>query len=120
MPIGLSETKLNKVVEIRLSGRLVHEDFQHFAPEFDRIVRETGKIRLLLEMADFHGWTGVALWDDIKFDLKHFFDVERLAMVGEKKWEKAMSIFCKPFTAAKIRYFDRAAIDEARIWLREN
>ena len=59
-----------------------------------------------------------ALWDDIKFDLKHFADIERLAIVGEKAWEKGMSVFCRPFTAASIRYFDRAAVEEARGWLR--
>jgi hypothetical protein len=31
-----------------------------------------------------------------------------------------MSVFCKPFTTAKIRYFDRAAIAEARAWLEQN
>jgi hypothetical protein len=31
-----------------------------------------------------------------------------------------MSVFCHPFTAAKIRYFDETAINEARAWLGEN
>lgn len=38
-------------------------------------------------------------------------------MVGDKKWEKGMSKFCRPFTTAQTRYFDRAAINEARQWL---
>jgi hypothetical protein len=46
--------------------------------------------------------------------------VERLAMVGDKKWEKGMSVFCKPFTTAKICYFDRADIADARAWLEQN
>jgi hypothetical protein len=28
-----------------------------------------------------------------------------------------MSIICKPFTTAKVRYFDRADIDAARAWI---
>ena len=58
--------------------------------------------------------------DNIKFDLKHFSDIERLALVGEKRWEKGMSVFCRPFTTAKIRYFDRPAVAEARAWLEQN
>ena len=27
-------------------------------------------------------------------------------MIGDKKWESGMAGFCKPFTGAKIRYFD--------------
>jgi hypothetical protein len=68
-------------------------------------------------MIDFHGWNTGALWEDIKFGLKHFMDIERIAMVGDKKWEKGMSAFCKPFTTAKIRYFDPSQVEEARTWL---
>jgi len=28
-----------------------------------------------------------------------------------------MAVFCRPFTSAKVRYFDRSAIDEARTWI---
>ena len=30
-----------------------------------------------------------------------------------------MSAFCRPFTTAKIRYFDHAQLNEARAWLNE-
>ena len=59
------------------------------------------------------------LWEDTKFAIKHFADIERLAMVGEKKWQQRMATFCKPFTKATIRYFDRADAAEARKWLAE-
>ncbi len=76
-----------------------------------------GKISVLFEMVDFHGWGAGALWDDIKFDIKHFSDIDRLAMVGDKKWERGMSAFCRPFTSAKIQYFDRKDIGQAHTWL---
>jgi hypothetical protein len=120
MAIQLTEKNGGKVLEVQVSGKLVHEDYKQFVPEFERLVKENGKMRVLFEMADFHGWEGAEPWDDIKFDLKHFSDIERLALVGDKRWEKGMSVFCKPFTTAKIRYFDRAAISEARAWLEQN
>jgi len=46
-------------------------------------------------MADFHGWTAAARVD-VKFDLKHFSDIERLALVGDKRWEQGMSVFTDP------------------------
>ena len=61
-----------------------------------------------------------ALWEDIKFDVKHFRDIERLAMVGDSKWEAGMAVFCKPFTSAKIKYFDVSKVDDAREWIRED
>ena len=57
------------------------------------------------------------MWDDVKFDAKHFSHIERVAMVGDKAWEKGMSTFCRPFTTARIRYFDHAALAEAQEWL---
>ena len=120
MAIQLTEKNGGKILEVRVSGKLAHGDYEHFAPEFGRLTKQNGKIRVLFEMADFHGWEGSALWDDIKFDLKHFSDIERLAMVGDKKWEKGMSIFCQPFTTAKIRYFDSTALSDAQAWLEQN
>lgn len=104
---------------VRASDKLSKEDYAQFVPEVERLIKEEGKIRLLFEMQDFHGWEVGALWEDIKFDLKHFADIERLAIVGEKKWEEWMATFCKPFTRAEIRYFDQSQTDEARNWLAE-
>jgi hypothetical protein len=118
MATTLNEKNGGKLLEVRVSGKLSHDDYQQFVPTFERLVQQHGKIRVLFEMTDFHGWEAAALWDDIKFDLKHFSDIERLAMVGEKTWEKGMSVFCRPFTSATIRFFDD--VEQARAWLSEN
>jgi len=118
MATHLSEENGGKLLEVRVSGKLTHDDYQHFVPAFERLVQQHGKIRVLFLMTDFHGWEAGALWDDIKFDLKHFSDIEKLAMVGEKRWEKGMSVFCRPFTSATIRFF--YDIEQARAWLSGN
>ena len=115
--ITLQETNGGRLLEVQMTGKLSKTDYEHFVPMMEKLVKEHGKIRLLVVMNDFHGWTAGALWEDIKFDLKHFSDIERVAMVGEKKWEKGMSLFCRPFTTAKLRYFDRTEINEARKWV---
>jgi tRNA G46 methylase TrmB len=117
MAVKLNEINDGKVLEVQMSGKLARADYERFVPEFERLLKQQGKLRVLCDMEDFHGWEAGALWEDIKFDLKHFSDIERLAMVGDKKWEKGMAAFCKPFTSAKIRYFDRAAMSEARSWV---
>ncbi|HEX5220354.1 MAG TPA: STAS/SEC14 domain-containing protein [Verrucomicrobiae bacterium] len=116
MAIKLEEKDNGKLVEMHLSGKLTREDYEHFVPEIERLVRDHGKLHLLVDMQGFHGWTAGALWEDLKFDVRHFSDIERVAMVGEKKWQKGMSQFCRPFTAAKLRYFDHAEMDAAREW----
>jgi SpoIIAA-like len=115
--VTVAETNGGKVLELQLTGKLAQEDYEQFVPAVERPVKEHGRIRILVEMHDFHGWTAGALWQDIKFDAKHFKDIERVAMVGETKWQHGMAVFCKPFTTAKICYCDRPAIDRAREWL---
>jgi hypothetical protein len=117
MPVQLIEIDGGRILEVRITGKLEHDDYRQFVPQFESLLKTHEKISVLVEMTDFHGWSGSALWDDLKFDIKHFSDIERLAMVGDKKWEKGMSFFCKPFTTAKIKYFDSSEESAARMWL---
>ncbi|MCE9544733.1 MAG: STAS/SEC14 domain-containing protein [Planctomycetia bacterium] len=109
-----------KMLLVKATGKLTKEAYQEFVPLVEQMVHQHGKVRILFAMHDFHGWEAGALWEDMKFDLKHFRDIERLAIVGETKWEKGMAMFCAPFTTAKIKYFDVADIDAATIWLRSD
>ena len=109
----------DRMLEVRVSGKLTKEAYQQLVPVVDRQIKDFGKLRILFIMDDFHGWTAGGVWEDTKFDLKHWKDIERLAIVGESKWEAGMATFCKPFTAAKIKYFDHSRLDEARKWLAE-
>jgi hypothetical protein len=119
MSYQITEIGAGKIVEIHVRGKLTTEAYEAFVPLTERRIEQFGKIRMLVKMEDFHGWTAGAAWEDLKFGIKHFSDIERLALVGDKQWEKGMAIFCKPFTRAKIRYFDMKDETAARDWLRE-
>lgn len=114
---AIETISVGRVLEVRVTGKLTKESYQKFVPAVDAQIKQHGKLRILFVMQDFHGWTVGAMWEDLKFDLKHWKDIERLAIVGDKKWEKGMASFCKPFTKATIRYFDAAEVDAAREWL---
>ena len=119
MPIRLDEESGGKILIIHVSGKPVKEDYAHYVPEFERLVRQHGKLRVLFDMTGFHGWEVSAAWEDLKFGTKHFSDIERFAMVGETKWQQGMVAFAKPFTKAAVRYFDHADAAAARKWLGE-
>ena len=109
----------DKILGFKMSGKLHDEDYKKFVPLVDAAVAKSGKVRLLAQFHDFHGWDLHALWDDIKFSTTHCTAVERIAMIGDKAWEKWMAKVCAPFTMAKIRYFDAAEVDAAWKWLQE-
>jgi hypothetical protein len=117
--LHLEEKQGGKVLEASVQGKLTKQDYQLLVPEIERLIQQHGKLRILFHMHDFEGWSAGALWEDIKFDARHFRDIERLALVGESKWQEGMAVFCKPFTTAKVRYFDRSEVAEARQWVEE-
>ena len=113
------QTSSPKVVGFRLSGKLHDEDYKSFVPAVDAAVAAEGKVRLFAQFEDFHGWDLHAAWDDFRFGIKHYKDFDRIAMVGDRKWEKWMATLCKPFTKAKVRYFNASEIDAAWNWIGE-
>jgi len=114
------DTGLEKVVGVKLRGTLHDEDYQQFVPRMETLLTTQGKVRLFVQFEDFHGWDLHAAWDDLKFGVKHYADFERIAMVGDHKWEQWMSALCKPFTKAQVRYFDETEVADAWRWLRED
>lgn len=117
MPIQLKEEGDGRMLVVNVSGKLTKADYEHFVPAFERLVRQHGNLNLLFDMHDFHGWDAGALWEDCKFASKHFADIDRLAMIGETKWQRGMATFCKPFTKASVRYFEHADAAEAHQWV---
>ncbi|MAT14686.1 MAG: STAS/SEC14 domain-containing protein [Planctomyces sp.] len=118
MTCTIIETDQGNLVELEITGKLTEEAYETFVPLIEQKIREHGKIRMVVILTDFYGWDAAALWEDLKFDAKHYSDLERLAIVGDSKWEAGMAKFCKPFTRAKIKYFDLADFNEAREWIR--
>ena len=116
--LELHEEADGRILTVKMTGKLTKEDCKVFVPEVERLIGEHGEIRMLCQMHDFHGWTVGALWEDIKFDARHFADIERLALVGERKWQAGMAVFCKSFTKATVRYFDQSELHDAEEWIR--
>jgi hypothetical protein len=106
-------------VGFKLSDTLHDADYKTFVPLVDAEIAKEGKVNVLAVFHDFHGWDAKALWDDIKFSTTHCTKIKRLALVGENAWQKWMAVVCKPFTMAKIRYFDAAETEAAKAWLAE-
>lgn len=117
--IEIADSTQDNYIEAKITDKLTEKDYEIIIPELERRIEEYGKLRLLIIMEDFQGWTAGALWEDIKFDFRHFHDFDKIALVGDRKWEKTATLFSKPFTGAELRYFPREDLDGARSWARE-
>ena len=107
-----------KVFGMRVSGKILHQDYQQFVPRLEKLIEEHGSIRCLVEMTDLHGMELRALWDEIKFDVRHSRQIERCAVVGHRAWEAWMTKLSRPiFFNAEIRFFDQGEREMAWEWI---
>lgn len=119
MPVLMQHLTHDGYVEVHASGKLDAGDYDTLVPEIEQLIREEGQLRVVFVMEEFHGWTPGGLWEDLKFDVRHFNDVDRLAIVGEKKWHERMTSICRLFSTAEVKYFDHSELEEARQWVRQ-
>ncbi|MCB1681000.1 MAG: STAS/SEC14 domain-containing protein [Rhodospirillales bacterium] len=115
----LSVETHGRVLHGIVSGKLEKEDYDLLVPEAERLIEKSGKIRVLVELIDFKGWSAGALWEECKFAYHHLKDVERMAMVGDRAWEKGLTVFMKPFVGAELRYFDVSERQAAVDWIED-
>lgn len=118
--IEIEENSWENILTMRLSGKLTKDDYEQLVPEIERMMKVHDKIRILVELDDFHGWSAAAAWEDTKFGMHHFSDIERMAIVGDTAWEKGMTLLVKPFTKAKVKYFDASQMAAAKTWITED
>lgn len=120
MPLEFREEAGGEVIVLRAVDTLERRDYQRFAPEFDRIVRHRGPVSLMLVLdPGFRGWASGTVWESVKLALKHFTDVERLAVVGESRRTARLRRWSRFFSSAEVRCFEPDQKDEAAAWLRE-
>lgn len=104
---------------LSITGKLDKSDYELLVPMLEAGIKRHGKINILLELHDFHGWSAGAAWEDTKFGVRHFNDIEYLAIIGDRKWEKNLARFAKVFTRAKLHYFEQADAVAAYDWINE-
>jgi len=107
------------LVAFRLSGKLSHADYQTFLPRLESLIQERGRLSVLLELADFHGWDLEAAWEDFRFGMAHPNDFARIAMVGHGQLQHWMARMAKPFVNGEVKFFEHEDLGAARDWLRE-
>ncbi len=76
------------------------------------------RVKVLVMLEDFKGFERGADWGDITFLVKHDYQVEKIAIVGELKWESDMVTFAGAgFRQGEVKFFPKDQLSQARAWL---
>ena len=90
-----------------ISGKLTDAEYKNFIPKVEAVINEFGAIKLYVDMLDMAGWEWRVAWDDFAFGIKHWNNFTKLALVGEKRWEKFSAQVADKINKAEVRFFDR-------------
>lgn len=113
------EDSSGNVVGFKAIGTITASDYQLLVPDVRALVEKEGNIRMLYDLSDFK-WEKLEAWlPDLKFASEFHHEIEKMAIVGDKSWEKWMTHLAKPFYARDAKFFHSSDIAEAWAWLRE-
>jgi len=107
----------DKTFGIRVSSTLTRADYKEIVPEIEQKIKQFGSIKLLIQIDGFKSIKPAALWEELKFDIKHRNDFEQIAIVGDEDWGKWSAKFGEIFFDARIKYFQPDQVAEAWEWL---
>ncbi|SDB16281.1 SpoIIAA-like [Desulfonatronum thiosulfatophilum] len=110
------------VLHVRPSGPLREEDFEILARKVDPFIKRSGGLRgLLIETADFPGWTDTAAaLRHIRFVRNHHREIDKVAIVTDSPIGEVADHLVDHFVAAEIRQFPYGERDAAMKWLNQS
>ena len=102
-----------KSVGFRMVGTISQADYAVMVPAVEAIVAAEGAANLLLDMTAFK-WEKVSAWDDdFRFGRAYHDKIDKMAIVGDKRWHKWMAKLADQFYANEAAYFSEEESEQA-------
>ncbi|GGD49059.1 STAS/SEC14 domain-containing protein [Lacimicrobium alkaliphilum] len=119
LSIGIRRVNSDFFLTLKASGKLTHEDYEIITPMIDSALTEVKQpaIRVFIDGTELDGWEPRAAWDDFKLGLKHSNQFEKIAIFGNKGWQKMTAKVGAWFVSGEVKYFESE--EAALIWLSE-
>jgi len=106
------------VVTACLLGKLDPGAYAGVNEEIDNVMSHAEHVRLLLDLREFDGWSGLsALGDHLSLVREHYRVPERIAIVGDKAWQIMAGKIMARFVNAQTKFFDSSDYAGAVAWV---
>lgn len=104
------------LVHLTLQGAMSTADQAALIYFITKAVQRHGRIRLLITLNGFAGWTADDDWGDDALRIQDDASIAKAAFVGEPRWKDDVFAFVsKPFRTIPMEYFTTEG--PARAWL---
>ena len=117
MPIEVIDAA-GKLLQVKIRGMLKKADYDRMIQIAKEPIERHGNVRALIILEAFEGWERHERWGDVSFMTEQGQHIEKMAIVGDEKWQDdAVAFTAKGFRATAIEFFTPSRLNEARTWL---
>lgn len=118
LSIGIERIENEIFLSLKAVGKLSHHDYETITPMIDAALAEVKhpKVKALIDGTELEGWEPRAVWDDFQIGLKHGNEFEKIAIYGNKDWQKFISKVGGWFISGEVKYFED--LESAYFWIR--
>lgn len=110
-----------RIWQLSVSGRLTKAELDAAQGAAGEEIQRGGKLKLLLTLDGFQGWEKGADWGDVTFNAQYGDQIEKMAIVGDPRWEtEALMFVGAGFRRTVVKFFLPAEAAQARAWLAES
>ncbi|MGV2871496.1 STAS/SEC14 domain-containing protein [Colwellia sp. E150_009] len=119
LSIGIERFENDFFLSLKAIGKLTHEDYEIITPMIDSALAQVKdpKVNVLMDATELEGWELRAAWDDFKLGLKHNNEFRKIAIYGNKNWQKVSAKLGSWFMSGEIQYFDN--LHDALNWIKQ-
>ena len=114
------EQHADRLCVLRIGGELKKSELDAAQAEFVEKIAGAGTVKLLVLLENFTGWERDEAWGDTDFFFSHRNDFERIAVVGNRRYEAQVLAFTGAgLRKGPVKFFSETGESEARAWLAE-
>lgn len=118
--IEVNEHANQGVLALKVTGTLTEEDLDDLVPTLKTHISSEDP-HLLMIMEDFHGWEdAAAVWKDLQLDAEYIGYFDRIAVVGNKKWQEWGTRLMNPITKEELKFFSIDQAEKAWEWVKQD
>lgn len=111
------ENPESKTIEIIIDGKVTTEAMELLFRKIESKASEWGKINILERYVAMDGFEPRVLWIDLRLYFRNRDYFNKVAIVTDKKWVKALTKMIGPFFKVDVKVFSNNQLQEARAWL---
>ncbi len=112
------ENHMDNIIGFSLEGKITEGEIEALGKMAEEKLKTYDKIRLYAEIENLEGYDSAnAFFDDMKYTLKFWNDIEKAAFVADQNWIDSATSLADLFTKGDMKHFPKAEKTLAMQWL---